>query len=159
QDPGGQRRLVPGRRDRSGRVRPSARGMHAHLRPLNKRAAAATDRAGRGRMATEPGYLLVVEDNPVTGDLLARWPRGRGHTVTVCADGNTAVEVVAAGCFDLVLLDVGVPGLDGFGVLRELRGRHAATALPIVMATALGQSEMVVRALGLGANDYVTKPY
>src|SRR3954452_1826191 len=110
-------------------------------------------------MRTEPGSLLVVEDHPLTGDLLARWFREKGHAVAVCADGIRALEMVAAGRFDLVLLDVGVPGADGFEVLRALRASHPAAALPVVMATARGQSELVVRALELGANDYVTKPY
>lgn len=107
----------------------------------------------------EAGSLLVVEDNPRTGDLLSRWLRERGHTVTVCGDGKEAIALGGQGGFDLVLLDVGVPGADGFEVLSQLRGKHAATALPIVMATAHGHSDMVVRALELGANDYVTKPY
>jgi sigma-B regulation protein RsbU (phosphoserine phosphatase) len=110
-------------------------------------------------MTTEPASLLVVEDNPVTGDLLSRWLRGRGHEVAVCADGKRALELTASNSYDLVLLDVGVPGADGFEVLRAIRLTRPATALPVVMATAHGQSEMVVRALELGANDYVTKPY
>ena len=107
----------------------------------------------------ESGSLLVVEDNPRTGDILSRWLRERGHAVTVCGDGNEAIALGCQGGFDLVLLDVGVPGADGFEVLRELRAKHTATALPIVMATGHGHSDMVVRALELGANDYVTKPY
>src|SRR4051794_13052914 len=107
-------------------------------------------------MNAEPASLLVVEDNPITGDLLARWLRGRGHEVVVCADGNRALELTSAGAFDLILLDVGVPGADGFEVLRSIRLTQPATALPVVMATAHGHSEMVVRALELGANDYVT---
>jgi sigma-B regulation protein RsbU (phosphoserine phosphatase) len=110
-------------------------------------------------MKTESGSLLVVEDHPVTGDLLARWLQDHGHTVALCQDGNRAIEMVAAGHFDLVLLDVGMPGADGFAVLRALRVSHPAITLPVIMATAYGQSEMIVRALELGANDYVTKPY
>jgi phosphoserine phosphatase RsbU/P len=110
-------------------------------------------------MNAEPASLLVVEDNPVTGDLLSRWLRGRGHEVAVCADGNRALELTGSNSYDLVLLDVGVPGADGFEVLQAIRVTRPATALPVVMATAHGHSEMVVRALELGANDYVTKPY
>src|SRR4051794_17564672 len=110
-------------------------------------------------MGTEPGSLLVVEDNRTTRDLLALLLREKGHAVVVCADGRQALELAAATPFDLVLLDVGVPGADGFEVLRCLRLSHPATVLPVVMATALGQSEMIVRALEMGANDYVTKPY
>src|SRR5579884_2342372 len=110
-------------------------------------------------MGTEPGSLLLVEDHRTTGDLLAALLREKGHTVVVCEDGRQAMELAAATPFDLVLLDVGVPGADGFEVLRSLRRSYSATALPVVMATALEQSEMIVRALEMGANDYVTKPY
>jgi sigma-B regulation protein RsbU (phosphoserine phosphatase) len=110
-------------------------------------------------MGSEQGSLLLVEDNPVTRDLLAQLLQEQGHAVVVCGDGRKALELAAAGSFDLVLLDVGVPGADGFEVLRCLRRTHPSTALPVVMATALGQSEMIVHALEMGANDYVTKPY
>src|SRR5437868_3694782 len=110
-------------------------------------------------MKPESGSLLVVEDHPVTGELLVRLLQERGHAVALCADGNRALDMVASGRFDLILLDVGVPGADGFEVLRSIRASHNAVDLPVIMATAHGQSEMVVRALELGANDYVTKPY
>lgn len=110
-------------------------------------------------MTTDPGSLLVVEDNAHTGRLLAGWLTARGHAVTVCADGRRALDLLAANPYDLVLLDVVVPGADGFEVLRAVRKAWPATALPVVMATGLGDSEMVVHALELGANDYVTKPY
>src|SRR4051794_26872829 len=110
-------------------------------------------------MSGESASLLVVEDNQVTGELLARWLQDRGHAVALCGDGRRAVGMVAAGNFVLVLLDVGVPGLDGFEVLPAIRASRNAAALPVVMATAHGHSEMVVKALEMGANDYVTKPY
>src|SRR5262245_39868304 len=110
-------------------------------------------------MGTERGSLLLVEDNAATRDLLAQLLREKGHAVVVCGDGRQALELAAATPYDLVLLDVGVPGADGFEVLRCLRKSHPPTARPAVMAAALGQSEMIVRALEMGANDYVTKPY
>ncbi len=110
-------------------------------------------------METEQGSLLLVEDNAATRNMLALLLRDKGHAVVVCGDGKQALELAAARPFDLVLLDVGMPGADGFEVLQSLRQNHSSTALPIVMATAMGQSEMIVRALQMGANDYVTKPY
>lgn len=107
------------------------------------------------------GSLLIVEDNPTTRTYLARWLHEQGYAVTVSADGNEALSLLAkaAGTFDLVLLDVGIPGTDGFEVLRTIRTAHTALALPVIMTTADGQSETIVRALDDGANDYVTKPY
>src|SRR5947209_7631174 len=109
-------------------------------------------------MTTGPGSVLVVDDNPAAGDLLARVLRESGHGVTVCTDGGRALDLTRAGPFDLVLLDIAMPEPDGLAVLRELRADRPATELPVIMATADGQSETVVRALELGANDYVTKP-
>lgn len=115
-------------------------------------------------MRGDQGNLLIVEDNPLVGNLLSRWLTERGHSVSLCDNGLLAVELMAsggfeAGGFDLILLDVGVPGLDGFDVLSTIRTKYTATTLPIIMATALGQSELIVKALEMGANDYVTKPY
>ncbi|HEY1379311.1 MAG TPA: SpoIIE family protein phosphatase [Gemmataceae bacterium] len=110
-------------------------------------------------MTTGPGSLLVVDDNPVAGEFLARILGDAGHAVTVCPDGRRALDLAAADTFDLVLLDIGLPGPDGLSVLRDLRAGRAATELPVIMATADGHSDTVVRALGLGANDYVVKPY
>src|SRR5262245_49679249 len=104
-------------------------------------------------METAPESLLLVEDNVIAGDALARWLRLKGYAVTVCGDGKRAIELVAAERFDLILLDVGVPGANGFDVLRSIRASHEPATLPIIMATALGQSEMIVLALELGAND------
>ncbi len=110
-------------------------------------------------METVRESLLIVEDNQAVSDLLTKWLRGKGYTAVVCGDGYRALELVQTGDFDLVLLDVGVPGCDGFEILRALRTRYPPSVLPVIMATALGESEMVVMALQLGANDYVTKPY
>ncbi len=110
-------------------------------------------------LTTGPGSLLVVDDSPAAGDLLARVLGDAGHAVTVCRDGRRGLAAAATGGFDLVLLDIGLPGPDGLAVLRELRAARPATELPVIMATADGQSETVVRALELGANDYVVKPY
>ena len=104
------------------------------------------------------GSVLVVDDDANNRDLLSRRLRRIGYTAEVAHDGQHAIRLVADQPFDLILLDVMMPGLDGFEVLRRLRATHAATDLPIIMATAKDNSEDVVHALGLGANDYVTKP-
>src|SRR5262245_19805683 len=109
-------------------------------------------------MTPEPCVLLVVEDNPTAGELLARFFREDNHTVTICRDGNHALEAADPERFDLVLLDILLPGTDGLEVLQALRLRFPATVLPVIMTTGFDQSDMVVRALELGANDYVTKP-
>jgi class 3 adenylate cyclase/phosphoribosyl 1,2-cyclic phosphodiesterase len=104
------------------------------------------------------GQLLVVDDNPANRDMLSRRLEARGYTVATAADGQKALELVASREFELILLDVMMPGLSGLDVLKILRQGHAASDLPVIMATARDASEDVVTALGLGANDYVTKP-
>src|SRR6185437_8097164 len=114
--------------------------------------------ARRGPMTAEPGTLLVVDDDELNRDMLSRRLERKGYQVAVSEDGPTALALVAGRAFDLVLLDVMMPGISGLEVLRILRERHTATELPVIMVTARDQSEDIVLALQLGANDYVTKP-
>ncbi|WP_435016992.1 PP2C family protein-serine/threonine phosphatase [Tundrisphaera sp. TA3] len=109
-------------------------------------------------MTNRLGSVLVVDDDANNRDILSRRLRRLGYDVEVGADGQRALDLVAARPFDVVLLDVMMPGLDGFEVLAKIREAHPPTALPVIMATAKDESEDVIRALGSGANDYVTKP-
>jgi phosphoserine phosphatase RsbU/P len=104
------------------------------------------------------GTLLVVDDDEANRDMLSRRLERKGFAVAVAEDGSRAIELVRERPFDLVLLDVLMPGLSGLEVLRELRRSHPATELPVIMATALSESGDIVEALRLGANDYVSKP-
>lgn len=109
-------------------------------------------------MSDLPGLVLVVDDDETNLDMLSRRLRRKGYEVDLGRDGEQALALVRERAYDLILLDVMMPGLDGFDVLKILREQHATTDLPVIMATAKGESEDVVHALGLGANDYVTKP-
>ncbi len=109
-------------------------------------------------MTSPPGTLLIVDDDEANRDMLSRRLERKGFAVTVAEDGIRAIELVRARSFDLVLLDVLMPGLSGLEVLRELRRGFPATELPVIMATALTDSGDIVEALRLGANDYVSKP-
>jgi sigma-B regulation protein RsbU (phosphoserine phosphatase) len=102
--------------------------------------------------------LLVVDDDEMNRDMLSQRLRRVGYEVVVASDGRRALQMTRDHRFDLILLDVMMPDLNGMEVLKKLRETHAALDLPIIMATGRGDSEEVVRALGLGANDYVTKP-
>jgi sigma-B regulation protein RsbU (phosphoserine phosphatase) len=99
-----------------------------------------------------------VDDSEANRDSLRRRLERRGYDVSVAVDGAEALKVVAPGKFDLIVLDVMMPGIDGFQVLDTLRKTYSPTQLPIIMATARDLSEDVVSALKRGANDYVTKP-
>ena len=102
--------------------------------------------------------LLVVEDNDANRDALARRLRTRGYAVTEASDGAEGMALAESGAFDLVLLDIGMPGMNGLQVLEQIRRTRSRTELPVVMATARSQGADIVEAFRLGANDYVTKP-
>jgi len=117
---------------------------------------AAVTEGGSGPHAK--GRLLVVDDNEMNRDMLSRRLKGRGYDVDVAEGGREALDKLAAEPFDLVLLDVMMPEVSGLDVLAEARKTKTRADLPIIMATAKDQSEDIVAALKLGANDYVTKP-
>ncbi len=101
--------------------------------------------------------LLLVEDEPGLVLTLTDRLRREGYAVEHCADGESALERAAAEPFDLVLLDVMLPRMNGFDMLRDLRKRGVET--PVIMVTARGQVIDKVVGLKLGADDYVTKPF
>ncbi len=106
----------------------------------------------------EHGALLLVDDDEMTRDMLSRRLERIGYTVTPASDGDQALELIAREPFDVVLLDIKMPGLTGFQVLQAIRRIHSVTDLPVVMVTSSDDSDSIVEALELGANDYVTKP-
>ena len=101
--------------------------------------------------------VLVVEDEPSLREGIADLLRGDGHTVTAVGDGVAGVEAGLGELFELVVLDLMLPRLDGIEVCRRLRS--ARPGLPILMLTARGSEDDKVRGLGEGADDYVTKPF
>lgn len=109
-------------------------------------------------MDESPFVVLVVDDNQVNREVYSKYLELEGYQVLAASDGDEALELIAEHPIDLVLLDVMMPGLDGFEVLETLREKHSPDVLPVIMATAKDQSKDVVRAFDLGANDYVTKP-
>jgi sigma-B regulation protein RsbU (phosphoserine phosphatase) len=110
-------------------------------------------------MKTESGSLLIVDDNLASREMLSRSFRERGYEVMVAWDGNQALDLLRGGRFDLILLDINMPGASGFAVLQAVRAVYPVTALPVIMVTAHDRSDDIVHALDLGANDYVVKPY
>src|SRR5262245_23522410 len=109
-------------------------------------------------MNDESTSILIVDDEELNSEGLARRLQGRGFTVTAARSGQKAIELLGERRFDLVLLDIMMPGMTGLEVLKFLRRVDSLIDLPIIMVTAKGESEDMVEALELGANDYVTKP-
>src|SRR4051795_12527784 len=100
---------------------------------------------------------LITEDEPEMARLLEQALVEEGFDVEVAATGERAIDVLAASVFDLVLLDVMLPGLDGFATCRRMRERGAA--VPVLMLTARDDIEDRVRGLDSGADDYLGKPF
>ncbi|MCC6358177.1 MAG: SpoIIE family protein phosphatase [Phycisphaerales bacterium] len=110
-------------------------------------------------MEREPARLLIVEDEEEIREALRERFAGESCHIVCVDDGPAALAEAAASDFDLVLLDVGLPGLDGFEVLTKLRETWSPTALPVIMLTGQAGRDAILRGLRLGANDYVTKPF
>ena len=104
-----------------------------------------------------PKSVLVVDDEPKIVDVVGDYLRSAGFSVTTAADGERALELARARPPDLVVLDLGLPGLDGLDVTRELR--RASPPVPIIMLTARGEETDRVLGLELGADDYLVKPF
>lgn len=102
--------------------------------------------------------ILVVDDEELNHDMLSRRLKRKGYQVLLASAGYSALGIVEMEKVDLVLLDIMMPGVDGFQVLQGLRERRTESQLPIIMVSALTDSEVMVKALSAGANDYVTKP-
>src|SRR3984893_11177121 len=98
--------------------------------------------------------LLVVDDNEANRDALSRRLRLKGYDVSVAESGGEALARLTDAPFDLMLLDVEMPGLSGFDVLTSVRRTHSSTCLPVIMVTARTDGTDIVEAFRLGANDY-----
>jgi DNA-binding response OmpR family regulator len=101
--------------------------------------------------------ILIIEDEPHIAAFISRGLRGAGYDTATADDGLEGLEAALAGDIDLVLLDVGLPSMDGFEVLRELRAKDAS--LPVIMLTARSSTRDTVEGLDTGASDYMAKPF
>lgn len=101
--------------------------------------------------------ILVVEDDRTVGQYVARGLAEQQNAVELVGDGRAALDTAAAGHFDLIVLDLRLPGISGLEVLRTLRDRGVGT--PVLVLTAQDSVEFKVDALRMGADDYVTKPF
>jgi len=108
--------------------------------------------------APAPGTIVVADDNRVNRLLLARGLEKQGHTVAFAENGREALDLLRGQPFDLLLLDVLMPELDGYGVLDELKADPRLRDIPVIMTSALDELESVVKCVEMGAEDYLTKP-
>jgi len=110
------------------------------------------------RFAHQPGYLLIVDDNKVNRILLARGLEGDGHKVETAENGRQALEKLRTDSFDLVLLDIEMPEMNGYQVLETCLQDPELRDIPIIMTSSLDEIDSVVKCVELGAEDYLNKP-
>ena len=110
-------------------------------------------------MAGQQFSLLVVDDNEMNRDLLSRRLERQGYRVTVAVDGQQALEVLDSENFNLVLLDIMLPVINGYQVLEQMKADQALSHIPVIITTALDESVGKAKCLELGADDYLTKPF
>jgi serine phosphatase RsbU (regulator of sigma subunit) len=114
-----------------------------------------TPACGRDRVMR----LLVVDDLEMNRDLLVRRVRRLGHEAEVAVNGRDALDKLRTGSWDLVLLDITMPEMDGYDTLRHIKADPMLADTPVVMVSAIDETDSVVRCLELGADDYLTKPF
>lgn len=103
--------------------------------------------------------ILVVDDNAANRDMLARRLARQGHEVIVAADGYQALEMLRTRAFSLVLLDISMPRMDGYEVLQQIKSDQVLRHVPVVMVTAIDDTESTAKCIEMGAEDYLPKPF
>ena len=102
-------------------------------------------------------HILVIEDEAQLCSSIAEGLRLDGYEVDTCMDGNEGLDLCLTEPFDLILLDLNLPGMDGLSILQQLRAENSST--PVIILSARTQIQDKVEGLDLGANDYLTKPF
>lgn len=110
------------------------------------------------KSANQKFHLLVVDDNEMNRSLMSLQLRKHGYQVSVASSGLEALELLENHSYDLILLDIMMPGMNGLDMLAEVRKKHSMLSLPIIMVTADDLEESILDALERGANDYLVKP-
>ncbi len=108
---------------------------------------------------TQPGSLLVIDDNETSRDLMRRQLERQGHIVTAAESGKQTLDILQGRTFDLILLDIMMPEMSGFQVLQRLKSSDAYGDIPVIVISALDDTDSVVRCLRTGAEDYLLKPF
>jgi adenylate cyclase len=111
-----------------------------------------------GISPTSPGRLLVIDDNKVMRLLLARGLEQQGHSVTMAENGRKGLEVLRSERFDIVLLDIQMPEMNGYEVLEAMTSDRSLREIPVIMTSSLDEVDGIARCIELGAEDYLFKP-
>ena len=110
-------------------------------------------------MAGQQYSLLAVDDNEMNRNLLTKRLVRQGYRVTVAVDGQQALDVLREEEFNLVLLDIMLPNINGYQVLEQMKADQSLSHIPVIMLTALDAADGKAKCMELGAEDYLTKPF
>jgi class 3 adenylate cyclase len=110
-------------------------------------------------MASERGHILVVDDHPTNRLKLSLGLKQQGHTVSQAESGRQALDMLRRESFDVVLLDILMPEMDGHEVLRQMKSDNALRAVPVIVISAQDEPESIIRGIELGAEDYLPKSF
>jgi cyclic di-GMP phosphodiesterase len=113
----------------------------------------------QGAAPMSRAHVLVVEDDAVNARLMNRLLTAEGYTVQVAGDGESALEAIAANRPDVVLLDVQLPGIDGFVVCQSIKQNPTTRLLPVILVTGMGAREHRLAGIRAGADEFLTKPF
>jgi two-component system, sensor histidine kinase and response regulator len=130
-------------------VRPAEAGRYTDEEPVAESAA----------VVAGPGLLLVVDDDATNRDVLSRRLKRQGHDVRTASTGGDALRLMRETAFDLVLLDIMMPDMDGYQVLGSIKADSRLRHIPVIMISALNEVQSVVRCIEAGADDYLAKPF
>lgn len=117
------------------------------------------DQSGRSDSESSQALILVVDDNKENRDLLARRLEHEHYGVVMAENGREAIDRLRAQAFDLLLLDIMMPEIDGYEVLRQIKADESLRHIPVIMVSALDELDSVVRCIEMGADDYLPKPF
>lgn len=110
-------------------------------------------------MITQKIQVLIVDDNEPNRDMLARRLRRNDFDLSMATGGNEAIHMIRSNLYDLILLDIMMPEVDGYMVLKFIKNDHRLQNIPVIMISALEEMDSVMKCMEIGADDYLTKPF
>ncbi len=110
-------------------------------------------------MGIQNFQVLIVDDNEANRDMLARRLHRRDFSLSMAGDGREALSMIQANLYDLILLDIMMPEIDGYAVLKYLKEDSRLRDIPVIMISAIEEMDSVMKCMEIGADDYLTKPF
>lgn len=104
-------------------------------------------------------HILVVDDNQENLKVISNYLKEKGYKIALALDGISTLEILAENRIDLILLDIMMPGMDGFEVLEKLKQKPETKEIPVIFLTARTDTDDIIKGFQLGAVDYITKPF